>query len=464
MRKNKYLGLAVFFADILIIAFGMSVMPGSLRVFPQETKYYSLLFYVMLFCGLTILNDGYLTFHKINSQHLAKKMIRVYLAYFVLLLFTFWRIKAFSTNFYIGSVYCVFIYIYIPVMTSVSRLLFLLLRKEIRKRHPGQKRDLYVIGDACLIELINHQIINNTLSEFNLAGYYSDDVPKEDSLARFFMGKIDEIKGNQDFTNIHLIICSLESYANNQSLRRVINDSDNCMRKVYFISNKFIYCNNNLMIDNDVKLPIFSTRRDPLDNEKNIALKRLLDVFISSIVTIFILSWLIPIIGFLIKLESRGPVFFIQKRTGYDNKDFDCIKFRSMYVNKESDLLQAERTDKRITRIGAFLRKTSLDEMPQFLNVLKGDMSIVGPRPHMLAHTRHYAKEVDKYMVRHYVLPGITGWAQVNGCRGETRKTEDMAKRIHYDIWYLENWSIWLDVKILFLTAFQEIIGDPNAY
>jgi exopolysaccharide biosynthesis polyprenyl glycosylphosphotransferase len=193
-------------------------------------------------------------------------------------------------------------------------------------------------------------------------------------------------------------------------------------------------------------------------------LKRVFDIIMSSLIIVFILSWLIPVISLLIKLESKGPVFFRQLRSGRDNNSFWCLKFRSMRTNAVSDLVQATKGDDRITRVGNFLRKTSLDEFPQFLNVFMGDMSIVGPRPHMLHHTEQYSSQVNHYMARLYLKPGVTGWAQVNGYRGEIKNIELMKNRVEHDIWYMENWSILLDIKIMYLTLANIIKGEENAY
>jgi putative colanic acid biosynthesis UDP-glucose lipid carrier transferase len=184
---------------------------------------------------------------------------------------------------------------------------------------------------------------------------------------------------------------------------------------------------------------------------------------VSGLVTIFILSWLIPLLGLLIKLESKGPILFVQLRSGKNNKPFRCYKFRSMGENKDPSV-QATKNDMRVTKIGRFIRKSSLDEFPQFLNVLKGEMSIVGPRPHMLKHTEDFASKADEYMVRQFLKPGITGWAQVNGYRGEIRELVHIKKRVEYDLWYLENWSLWLDVRIMFLTVYNVFKGEENAY
>lgn len=210
--------------------------------------------------------------------------------------------------------------------------------------------------------------------------------------------------------------------------------------------------------------PVLSLRPEPLENLHNRFKKRLFDVVFSLLVIVIILSWLYPIIALLIKMQSPGPVLFKQKRSGRNNKPFMCYKFRSMRVNKDSEKLQATKNDSRITSIGKFLRKSSLDELPQFFNVLKGEMSVVGPRPHMLSHTEQYRSIIDQFMVRHFLKPGITGWAQVSGFRGETKEVQQMEKRIEKDIWYLENWSLMLDLRIIYLTVYQVFRGDEKAY
>ncbi len=212
------------------------------------------------------------------------------------------------------------------------------------------------------------------------------------------------------------------------------------------------------------EFPIITLRVEPLEEMKNRFKKRLFDLVFSFLVIVFVLSWLYPLIAILIKWESKGPVLFKQLRSGRNDVPFWCYKFRSMTVNSESDKMQATKNDARVTKVGAFLRRTSLDEMPQFLNVFLGNMSVVGPRPHMLKHTEEYKKIISKFMVRHFMKPGITGWAQVNGFRGETRLLEDMDNRVKYDIYYLENWTTALDVRIIFMTIINAIRGEENAY
>jgi len=210
-------------------------------------------------------------------------------------------------------------------------------------------------------------------------------------------------------------------------------------------------------------IPVLAVRKEPLSILFNRILKRAFDIIFSLGVIIFIFPFLFTTIALAIKLESRGPIFFKQLRPGRKNKLFKCYKFRTMRQNKETEL-QASKNDPRITRVGSFLRKTSLDEFPQFINVLLGDMSVVGPRPNMINQLEKYSKLINKYAVRHFVTPGITGYAQVNGYRGETKDVRLMAKRVEYDVMYMENWSFALDLRIIVKTIYNMLKGEKNAY
>ncbi|MDG2264426.1 MAG: undecaprenyl-phosphate glucose phosphotransferase [Flavobacteriales bacterium] len=224
----------------------------------------------------------------------------------------------------------------------------------------------------------------------------------------------------------------------------------------------FIFKRVNIDFFDDV--PVITLREEPLTDFINRFTKRIFDLVFSFLVIVFVLSWLYPIIALLIKLSSNGPVLFKQSRSGVNNEEFLCYKFRSMTMSAEADTKQATKGDARITKIGAFLRKSSLDEFPQFLNVFMGDMSIVGPRPHMLKHTEEYSELIQKYMVRQLVKPATTGAAQVKGYRGETKELEDMEGRVRLDVWYIENWSLSLDINIIFHTVWNAFKGDEKAY
>jgi Undecaprenyl-phosphate glucose phosphotransferase len=206
------------------------------------------------------------------------------------------------------------------------------------------------------------------------------------------------------------------------------------------------------------RLVVINPQVVPMDSFIARVSKRLFDIVFSGLIIILIFSWLFPLIAIIIKLSSKGPIFFVQKRTGINNRIFNCIKFRSMYVNDLSDRMQATKNDSRITPIGRFMRKTNLDEMPQFFNVFLGQMSVVGPRPHMLKHTHEFSELIKFYLIRHYVRPGITGWAQVNGFRGITDELWKLEKRVEYDMQYIEGWNFWWDIKIILMTVFSKKI------
>lgn len=211
-------------------------------------------------------------------------------------------------------------------------------------------------------------------------------------------------------------------------------------------------------------VPILKPKVLPFERIETHLLKRIFDIVFSTIVIVFVLSWLIPLLWIIIKLDSKGPLFFKQKRDGLKGKQFYCYKLRSMKVNDDADKISASKNDKRITRVGAFLRSTSLDELPQFYNVFKGDMSIVGPRPHINIQTKKYINEVENYLVRNSVKPGITGLAQISGYRGEIIKKADIENRVRLDIFYIENWSFFLDLKIIIQTIFNFFKKDEKAY
>jgi putative colanic acid biosynthesis UDP-glucose lipid carrier transferase len=224
-----------------------------------------------------------------------------------------------------------------------------------------------------------------------------------------------------------------------------------------------------LQINQIGTLPIISLRSLPLEKLDLRFIKRSFDIVFSLLIILTVFSWLFPIVALLIKLESKGPVFFVQDRWGLNNKLIRCFKFRTMLVSSKDvdengQYLQAKKNDPRITKIGAFLRRTNIDELPQFFNVLFGSMSIVGPRPHPVPLNIQSKQQVDNYLLRHWVKPGITGWAQVNGYRGETAKPYLMQKRVEFDVWYIENWTFWLDQQIILQTIVNMVKGEKNAY
>ncbi len=286
----------------------------------------------------------------------------------------------------------------------------------------------------------------------------------------FGQGSDDKIEGDYNQlipylkrNPVDVIFCSLKECSDEQ-IKNIIIYADDHFMSVKFIPDNKEILGKDLKIDYFEYFPILSLNKSPLDKPVNKIIKRIFDILFSLIIILTLLWWLIPLIGLIIKLESKGPILFKQKRNGINYKPFECYKFRSMRPNDLADIKQVSKNDNRVTKFGKLLRQTSLDELPQFLNVFKGDMSVVGPRPHMVKENERFLKRIDKFMGRHYVKPGITGLAQVKGYRGEVKTDDDIINRLKYDLFYIENWSLWLDIKIILFTVYNIIRGDEKAY
>jgi len=247
-------------------------------------------------------------------------------------------------------------------------------------------------------------------------------------------------------------------------VKKVIEFADENYIKVKMIPGGSLQLEKNLTFSRYGDFFVINVNDIPLDNALNGFAKRAFDLVFSSLVIVFILSWLIPLVGLFIKLESKGPVFFIQKRNGINNNVFDCLKFRSMTPNDYGDTKQAIKNDPRVTKIGSFLRNTSLDEMPQFINVLLGDMSIVGPRPHTIPMNETFKTQIQRYNSRHKIRPGITGLAQIRGYRGEIENSHQIKSRVRLDSFYINNWSFLLDLGIMVKTVHELLFNRENAY
>ncbi len=259
------------------------------------------------------------------------------------------------------------------------------------------------------------------------------------------------------------IYCATADLSDKQ-IREIITFSDNNLKTLKFIPDEKQILSHTVKFEYYDYIPVIPSRNILQDETINKIIKRVFDILFSTLIIIGILSWLTPIMAIIIKLDSKGPVFFLQKRNGLNYKVFNCYKFRSMELNAHKDIDLALINDLKITKVGRFIRKTSIDEIPQFFNVLWGDMSVVGPRPHPISHNDKYALMTDKFMVRHFVKPGITGLAQTKGYRGEVETEEDIKNRVKYDVFYMENWSILLDIKIIFNTVYNTLKGDKKAY
>ena len=325
-------------------------------------------------------------------------------------------------------------------------------------------KDLIIVGEGPAAEEIFQYCEDQTVRGYRFRGIFNDE-PLDGELGKRWIGGVEAAKAFAVQNRIDILYCALPG-----TRRADITDlMEFCERntvrfRVIPSAESFIPVVKTSELEFHGQVPVSKLRREPLDNTWGRRMKRAFDVVFSMGVILFIFTWLFPLLGLMVKLSSRGPVFFKQIRLGKDNQEFVCWKFRSMRMNVDADVKQATKNDPRVTAVGRFLRKSNLDEMPQFFNVLFGHMSVVGPRPHPLRLNDQYRDIIDKYMVRHFVRPGITGWAQVSGFRGETRTPELMERRVELDVWYLENWSFWLDLKIVVKTVTNMFGKDANAY
>lgn len=345
---------------------------------------------------------------------------------------------------YFSRLFILYTYISIVVLILIWRYISLWVLVN-RARRKGKINKVLLIGVQ-----IPMMEIEEYFSFFLNAGLMQiEKIEIEKGNEESLMQTIEEIK-KTDFSEVFLSVSNLgEKY-----ILDIINYTDEHLKNIHLVIDEPYLNSRHLSLARYGQTQVINLKLSPLDQISNQLIKRIFDILFSSFVIIFILSWLYPLIAVLIKLSSKGPVLFNQERTGLNNQAFICHKFRTMQVNDKADEVQAVQGDSRITRIGRFLRSSSIDELPQFFNVLKGDMSVVGPRPHMLKHTEEYRNAVGKFMLRHAIKPGITGLAQAKGFRGEIKNLQLLESRVKYDRFYVENWSLSLDIKIIFITIF----------
>ena len=351
-------------------------------------------------------------------------------------------------------------YVIFSISLLLWRILFFYTLKKYRQRG-ANFRKVVIVGAGAVGNQMYSYFINYNAHGYKFLGFF-DDNPERCLHKELILGPISDLKNFIKREKIDEIFCALPLNTS-KTIKELMNFADNNLIRFKIVPDFRGFLNKKVNIDFYNMVPVLTLRPEPMENIMNRAIKRGFDILFSFFIILFVFTWLFPIFAITIKLTSPGPIFFVQKWSGRRNKVFSCYKFRSMAVNKDADSLQAIPGDQRITEFGKFLRKTNMDELPQFFNVFIGNMSVVGPRPHMLKHTEEYSKIIDKFMVRHLVKPGITGWAQVNGYRGATTDVKKMLKRVRYDVWYIENWTFLLDLQIIVLTALNMIKGEKNA-
>ena len=463
-RYSQFLEITYFLVDLITL--NLSFLLGLLITYGRFSKITDRKFAMLLIAlnliwfMVTTIASYYKIDRRSGYEAIVIRFVKV-LSIQVLLTFTYIVVMkgyTLSRELLVWTYGCFF------VINLIWRTGFETYMKRYRARG-GNYRRVIVIGANRTAQQFMNEITEHNEFGYKFMGYF-DDKPQA-ALQKDTIGGFDDIKWYCFENHIDEIYCALTPAKHEELINNLMSFSDDNLIRFRIVPEFTEYLSRRfkrVMIEYYGNLPIVTTRPEPLDNLYNRTIKRIFDIVFSSLFLLLIGSWLFPIIALAVKLTSKGPVFFLQKRSGENNSEFLCYKFRTMYVNMEADTKQATKDDPRITRVGRFLRKTNLDEVPQFINVLKGDMSVVGPRPHMLKHTEEYSKIVNSFMVRHFVKPGITGAAQANGYRGDTTDPKLMEKRVQYDVWYLENWSFWLDIKIVFLTVWSMVKGNENAF
>lgn len=395
-----------------------------------------------------------------SSDRIASNVFVTTTVHFVLFLLVVYllRVNSVPRAYFLG-VYAVF-----TLMLLVERVSMFKYMTSVRRNGANLARVILVGNGEEMREL--YYDLKNTTYGLDIEGLFADPVekalPEGVELKGTPSQAIDYLKENAN--HIDAVYCSMASLDREKALELYSYCENNIIR--FFMVPVFVNLTRRHMVTTQVGGSfVLAPREEPLRNMGNRAMKRALDLVVSSIFLLTVFPIIYVIVAAIIKCQSPGPVFFCQKRNGLYGKEFYCIKFRSMHVNADADKVQATEHDPRKFPFGDFMRRANIDELPQFINVFLGSMSLVGPRPHMLAHTEEYRKIVNRYMVRHWVKPGITGWAQVQGFRGETRYLSQMENRVHADIWYVENWTFWLDVRIIASTFFKTLLHkEENAY
>ncbi|MCA0365868.1 MAG: undecaprenyl-phosphate glucose phosphotransferase [Bacteroidetes bacterium] len=353
---------------------------------------------------------------------------------------------------------------YYAILLSITLFIKSYITKKallIYRERGGNTRMIAFVGHNSLTENLIELIVNNPHFGMKISGLIA--IKSIELPGIKYLGDIDHFILTNASKIDEIIVTS--NKISKDKIKILINYCDQKAIRLKFVPNfdNFYYSRFQFQLFGNY--PLITLRAEPLQQPTWVFIKRMFDIVFALLVFVLIYSWLIPIMAIIIKLESPGPVFFLQDRWGKNGEKFKCFKFRSMRTEQTAgEFQQAQKSDNRITKVGAFIRKTSIDELPQFINVLLGDMSVVGPRPHAHEHNLLTKDTVDKYMMRHWVKPGVTGWAQVNGFRGETKTVEQMQLRVDYDIWYIEHWSLWLDLKIIFMTVYNLIKGEEMAY
>ncbi len=448
-KRYSYLIRPIFvFADLLIII--------GVIYFVSDKEFYNPFFltYSIFFWLLVAFNTGFYSVYRFTNLFKVIKLLAVQFLVFTLGFFTYFTI--FKEGIIVNNQFLILTSI-LGGIALFKLISFYALR---RYRLEGKNyRNIVVLGLDDTSKKVTSIFKNKADLGYRFFGFFSD----KESNQKEYLGKLEHSFNYILENDIDEIYCTLSTLKKEQvkEFTKFANRHDKIIKLIPDATELYSKSAGSEYYDN---ILILNVKKLPFETRENHFIKRGFDIFFSLFVIVFIMSWLVPVLWVFVKIESKGPLFFKQKREGLSGHQFACYKFRSMKLNIMSDKIHATKNDDRVTRVGAFMRKTSIDELPQFFNVLLGDMSTVGPRPHMSSLSFEYQKNIDNYIERHAVKPGITGLAQISGYRGEVRKKSDIKNRVRLDIFYIENWSFFLDIKIIIQTVLNVFKGEEKAY
>lgn len=444
------------FSLLLSLLVAVFIKKGGF-VFPKTFYDFSFIF-LLLFIWFVAANECRLYRNRINKKFPEEILFNVYTSLLFLILVSSFLFL--SKSIY-GDFFRFSYFISLQFFVSVSLKYFL------RKRQHSAFTEGFVFDSLVIIGYNQTSIeFNKTISEHLYYGYKCIGIINEDKIENTdipYLGNLNSLETIFKQQHIDEVLISLENHEQ-AAIRKCIELCDQYHVRVRVMPKLEDLTTKTEEIDNIGFISVINLNVLPLDKWENKLLKNIFDILFSSFVLVFIGVWLLPIIWILVRLTSKGPVIYKQERWGLNNKPIVCYKFRTMYMNNGDEVFnQTSRNDLRITPLGLFLRKFSLDELPQFWNVLKGEMSVVGPRPHPTPMNIASMETVNNYLKRHIVKPGISGWAQINGSRGEVRTHQEMEQRVNFDLYYIHRWSLTLDLQIIMQTIIK-MLRDQGAY
>lgn len=455
-RLSKYFPLLFLFFDLLMLNIGF-VISNLLRfesLWFSSNNYPLLLLFLNLSWTAVYFSTGLQNQDRESTIVQKVNKLLSALAINIGVVFTFW---AATKSYYYSREHLFYAYLIFSVLLIGWRVSFDYFIRYYRTKGYNIRR-VAIVGYGRIARGLEKHFNENPQLGYKVVGFF-DHSAKDDKV----IGSIDDFYTYTREQPVDVVFCCLPKLYH-EDIKQLVDFSENNLIKVKLLSDFSALGYRHMTVQQYGSIPVINVSSIPLDSRLNLAIKRFFDVVFSSVVIVFLLSWLLPLIGLLIKLESPGPIFFRQSRHGKNNKYFLCYKFRTMVVNRDADSKQAVKNDPRVTALGSLLRKTSIDELPQFINVFLGDMSVVGPRPHPIKLNEKYSPKIDRFYQRHAVKPGITGLAQAKGYRGETSRFRDMYGRVKLDRFYIKNWTLALDLKIIFLTLLSLVRNNDNAY